>query len=77
MNLLQKFKGWKKITAALIALLAAILGDIFGIDPAMIDNIVEVVKYYLLGQGVADVGIYMANTKTSNNGKNQVEKIKA
>lgn len=65
MNFLQKIKGWKKITAAFLGLLSAILGpELIGLDPAVVNNIITVLSFYLVGQGAADLGEHMsAKTK--------------
>lgn len=60
MNILEKLKGWKKITAAAIGLLAALLGpELLNLDQVVVDNVISVITYYLLGQGAADLGAYM------------------
>lgn len=63
MNILEKLKGWKKITAALIGLLAAVLGpEVLNLEPIVVDNVIAVISYYLLGQGAADLGAYMKSS---------------
>jgi len=54
--MIKKIKGYKKISAALIGLTAAVLGDYYGMDKEAIVNIVNILGLYLIGQGVADHG---------------------
>ena len=64
MNFLKKIKGWKKISAVMLALIAAILGpDVLGLEPEIVSNIISTLSAYLLGQGIADSGIASVLTK--------------
>jgi hypothetical protein len=61
--MLQKIKGYKKITAAAIGLIAAILGDYVGVDSQAIESIVQVLGFYLIGQGASDLGEHVSKNK--------------
>lgn len=68
-KLLSKIKGWKKITAALIGLLAALLGpELLGLEPEIVENIIQTLSFYLVGQGAADMGEHMNLSKREKNG---------
>jgi hypothetical protein len=54
--MINKIKGYKKISAAIIGLFAAILGDYYGLDKESIGHVIGILGMYLIGQGAADLG---------------------
>ena len=58
MTFLEKIRGYKKITAAVIGLIVALLAELVGLPEVSIDWIVQILSTYLIGQGISDAGSY-------------------
>ena len=57
------FGGSKKATAMLAGILAVVLGTGLGLDPGLVEKIVQMVMAYLGAQGIVDVALAMKGAK--------------
>lgn len=54
--MIEKLEGWKKLIAAIVATIVALIGFEKGMDAAQVGIIVAPLATYLLSQGMADFG---------------------
>ena len=62
-KLLSKIKGWKKISAVILGIAVSVIGPEIGLEPEVIENVVTSLKFYVIGQGTADLGEHMSAKK--------------
>lgn len=54
--MLEKLKS-RKLWATVIAATLVTLGQQLGVSPDMVENLVQLVMAYVIGQGIADAGV--------------------
>ena len=62
-NFLKMVKGYKKIVMFLLGALTVFLQDTVGFQPEVVESIVSLCSFGIVGQGVADAGQFFQNFK--------------
>lgn len=55
---MEWLKGKKKLTALILGFISVFLHEYLGVPPEMVEHLLAFLGVYIIGQGVADNGLY-------------------
>lgn len=58
MKFLEWIKGYKRIGAAILAIITALLSDVLGLDATIVQWIVGILGTFIMGQSISDAAGY-------------------